>query len=921
MGWPRLTRAGRPVAVRSRRLLFLTYLALEGPVERRRLAAAFWDGQEPEAARSRLRLELHRIARSDLRDAVVIDGETVAVQLTCDAVALADAVRAGRWAEVADLARGPLLAEAAVDVPALQAWLEAARARYAGWARDSLEQLAGAADRAGDAPGALEAEQRLLDLDPYSEEVCARVLARLHALGRVQDAATLEARFRIRYRDELGAAPRLPSSAQRSPLTPERPAARRPSLEAPPFVGRDATLRALDAWAQTAARVALLTGEAGVGKTRLAHEWTGRRGERALVLRGSQLGQGVPFSVVGECLHHIGEARLQALAPVWRAELASVWPDLAPDQRARPASNLPRLLEAVSEALYVGLEGTLIVLDDLHWFDPSSVQAVAHALNRWRLPGPLRILATARPGELNSHGPVLAWLDDLERSVTLTRTEVPPLTEMSVLNLIRQLSGSHQATGFARKLHALSGGNAYALLAFLQGLIERDVLRAPEEEHLPWTLTVDLDHLDRHLPSTLRDRLVQAVSGAGRPALRWMETAALLAPPFDFQAVQAGSGLTEDDALTALEQATAHRWIEAADPAGYRVRHDLLRHALQHQLQRERKRVVHGRVAAHLIRTAGAPAQVAHHLQQAGDRSGAVPYWLDATQQAEAVWAHEEVLDTLAHALECEDDANRRTDLHLRRCQHFKALNDLGGWDAELGLLAATLQGTSEASDTQRLAYVRERTHLLWRSGDHAQALAFSEPWSHGAVTPERTALLHDRAVILYRDDRTGEALKILETALADLDPAWTRLEANLHNALVLCCLELGLIRRGLAHAEHAIELFGNLQLRDGLASAHANQALIHAALDDRAAQRHALETALRHATEAQNIHLQRQCLESCCDIATEDGDWPRAATLATRGLELSELMTDHTGIQDFQARLTRLRSAHRPPPTHSNPA
>ena len=909
VGWPQMRLGGELIAVRPRRLLFFSFLTLEGPVDRGKLAACFWDGLDPEVARSRLRLELHRIAHSNLGSSLRVSGESIEVQVQSDALDLSAASRAEQWAEVARLYRGPLLSNQAVDTPALQAWLEATRAEYAERARLALIELAADADRRGDAVSALTSERQLLELDPYSEAACARVVDRLQGLGRLDEAAALGLQFQVRYRADVGrptvSMPPLPHWVR----GPDRPAVLRPTIRDPPCVGREAVFRQLHTWMNSSSPVVLLTGEGGVGKTRVVEEWLRQRGEEGLVLRGGQLVQSVPFSVVGEALHRIGEVRLRALPSDLKAELAFLWPELVPDQRKKRASSRLRLLEAISEALFLVSEGTVLVLDDLHWFDPSSVQVLHHALWRWRLKGTVpRLLATARPAELAEHASVLAWLQEIESSGDLTRSEVRPLSEMAVLQLIRQLSGSQQATRFARKLYGLSGGNAYALLAFLQGLVDQGALKTTGEE--VWSLTVDLDGLNQYLAPSLRDRLCQMIGLVGRPALRWMEAAALLSPPFDFEAARAGSGLDEESALSAHDQALAHRWIVPAPPSGYRLSHELLLHALQGQLQVDRTRVIHRRIASWLERPGANPAQLAHHLEESGDRLRAYPFWKEAVSQAVLVWAHGEALALLEHALACQDDPDVRVELHSQRFTHFKALNDLEGWSVELDRLARLLNEPGVGGDTgpAYLAYVRQRTHLLWRKGDLAQALDFSKPWSQGEASDERVALLHDRAQMLYQLGRSQEASDVLLGALEHIRPDQNRLAANLHNALTLCAVDLKQIDAALEHSAWAIRMFAELNLKHGLASAHGNRAMISAAVRDRAAQRRELEQALRYAAEGKNVYLERQCLEALCDVVTEDADWSVGLALATRGLELCESSIDQQGVQAFQTRIDSLK-------------
>ena len=480
LGLPQLRQGTTFLPVRPNRLMFLSFLALEGPVNRGTLAACFWEDFDPAVARSRLRLELHRVRQSALGAALSVTGESVQLNVECDAVKAREAYAAREWERVAAAYRGEFLATLAVDMPMLQAWLESWRSTFARQMEGALQQLVAAADRNGDSEEALRHHSRLLELNPYSDELCRDVVARLYQLGRPDEAQTCEARYRARALADLG----LSLPANTVPARPSVQPRAVPNLtlppSEPPLVGREALWAELDAWTQSPSPVLLLIGEGGVGKSRLANEWRYRQGKPAFTVQGVELGRGVPYYAIGEALRDVDPAVFQSLKLVWQAELAALWPDIFPESVVGNASTPLRLLEALTEALWAAMPENLLVLEDLHWMDVASIHVLAHALKRWQTRGDApRLLATARPGELAEQDQALAWLAELEREGEARRLVVPPLSQGAVLGLIRQLSGSHQATGFARRLHALSGGNVYALLAFLQGLEDQEVLERP----------------------------------------------------------------------------------------------------------------------------------------------------------------------------------------------------------------------------------------------------------------------------------------------------------------------------------------------------------------------------------------------------------------------------------------------------------
>ena len=279
LGLPQLRQGTTFLPIRPNRLLFLSFLALEGPVDRGTLAACFWEDFDPAVARSRLRLELHRVRQSALGPALSVTGESVQLNIECDAVKAREAYAAREWERVAAAYRGDFLATLAVDMPMLQAWLESWRSTFARQVEGALQQLVAAADRNGDSEDALRYHTRLLELNPYSDDICRDVVARLHRLGRPDEAQTCEARYRARAVADLGLS--LPVTAPPVRLAVHPQAVSDPSLppREPPLVGREILWANSDDWTQSPSPMLLLIGEGGVGKSRLATEWCRQAGE------------------------------------------------------------------------------------------------------------------------------------------------------------------------------------------------------------------------------------------------------------------------------------------------------------------------------------------------------------------------------------------------------------------------------------------------------------------------------------------------------------------------------------------------------------------------------------------------------------------------------------------------------------------
>ncbi len=910
--------------LRPRRLALLAYLALEGPQMRARLGAVFFADVEPAQARSKLRLELHRALQSPLEAHLHADGELIAVErVTCDALEVQAHLHAGRWVDALELMRGEFLEGLGFeDAPELQAWLTERRNQFAAAQVRALEGLVAASAAAGDANTALGWQREVVRLQPFSEAACDALTRRLEGLGRRGEALSEQEAFQERFRQEFGMEPLLTHNMggrgtvlETMPEAVSEPA--RPSLRDPPLVGREGIWAQLTEWrdrtstsSPSSNQTVLLVGESGVGKSRLASAFAATLPGAVLTLRGASSGRERPFEAVLGFLRRTGASSLATLEPRVAATLAGVLPDVFVANGA-PVSSQARLLEALSRALRAALDGAgALVLEDVHWLDASSVRVMELTEARLRDEGAgLRILATARPGELRANAVLARWLADLEGAERLQRLEVAPLSEVAVLRLLRLLSGSPRATAFAQKLYTLSSGNPYALLSFLGGLVSRGALEVGDAGG--WRLRVALDDLSHELPATLREVLLYTVEALGTPTLRLLEAAALRGDAFDLPSVQAGSELLAREAETALERALEHRLAVPMGGRTYRLEHDLLRVALSGNLDAERAAATHLRLARHLDGVAAPPAERAWHWQMGGARDTARPLWLEAAQDAANLWAHREALYALAHALECTDDVLERLALHSKRCFHHKSLNDLEAWRVEVETAEALIDQHLEGEEVQRegLRVARQRVHLLWRGGEPSKALEHSLLWTSGGLTHERAGLLHDQAMILLDLQQRDRAAHVLQTTLKGLREDQGLLIANVHNALAQVALEQERFEAALEHSCRAVVGFELLGLKDGLASALGNQAEIYQRTGRHAARRSALERALNVADQSGNRYLTRRCLFVLCQLCWEAQDWDAGIAHATRGVELSEEEGDALNSQQFAEMIEGFRA------------
>ncbi|MFN8201945.1 MAG: AAA family ATPase [Solirubrobacteraceae bacterium] len=439
-----------PLPPSRRACELLAWLALHpGEHPRGIVAATFWPDVLDTSARASLRSAAWsaRKALGPAGDALVATRDRVALRCTTDLQRFDELVHDGRLEAAAVLCRGPLLAELDDD------WVLEARDRHAERLGTVLTALA---DAAPTPQAAVEHARRRLALDPLDEAAARDLMRRLAAAGDRPGALAVHDRLADRLRTQLGLAPapetRELAAQLRAPpaAEPDRPAAAPP---APALVGRDAELAELLAATAPGRRaVAVLVGEAGIGKTCLAAELLAHAasgGARTASCAALELGGPAPFQLWAELVRDLADA---VPAPPsnarWPEELAAIAPSLPMrfDRTAPvPAAVTPelaraRLFEAVVDMLeHACADRPLTLLfEDVHAADAPSLELLSYALRRFdRLP--IAAVLTRR------QVPARADLDALlhahrARGGTVTEIALPPLSRPDVDALIRQVA-------------------------------------------------------------------------------------------------------------------------------------------------------------------------------------------------------------------------------------------------------------------------------------------------------------------------------------------------------------------------------------------------------------------------------------------------------------------------------------------------
>jgi len=455
-------------------------------------------------------------------------------------------------------------------------------------------------------------------------------------------------------------------------------------------VGRDFEHAALDRFLECAAdgtrQIVFVSGEPGIGKTTLIDLFLaalgpgsdagagptgsseGRRLPPVWIGRGQcveQYGQGEPFLPIMQALdslsRHGGRGELVSVlrqaAPTWLAELPSLI-DIEERQRlSRPSNPAPawnRMLRELAEALetlsaprFDGSRAVLVlVLEDLHWADPSTIDLLAVVARR-REPARLLVIASYRTGEpLHTDAPLRALLQELRVHSIGNELALGPISESDVASYLATRFGGAIPADVIRRLHCRSDGNPLFLIDIVRDLVANGLIAnadgAWKVEGIAAAVGVTTPSSIRQLVGRQRDRmaagdcrLLEAASVAGSEFSSYELAAALECDVTDVE--ESCLRLAERDQFVRLDG--VHAWPDCTEAMRFRFLHELYREVWRGRVTAALRRTWHLRIGECKERAYGVAAhqiasELAEHFAQGGDLWRAVAYHGEANRQA-----------------------------------------------------------------------------------------------------------------------------------------------------------------------------------------------------------------------------------------------------------------------------------------------
>ena len=673
--------ADHPVTtVNTNRLQSLiAYLILHGdtPQPREGLAFALWPGSSESQARTNLRQLLHHLKRALPAECNLLETTHLTVRWRHDGSCAVDIVdfqaaiaQAARARTENDRAREIQLLTTAAQVyeddllPSLyDDWLMPVREEYRKRISEVLQRLAGLFEEQKEYAAAIPYAERLVALDPLAE-AHHQLLIRLHAANHDRSSALRAYHQCMRVlRREMGVEPgpttvelfeRILKAEPEAGTSPE-PVSE--SLAARLFahlqkaralIGRTQEWHQLtSAWeaaAEGGPRVALIIGEPGIGKTRLADELYQacmRQGHAAARSR-CYAGQGqVAYAPVAEWL------RSDAVRASWttlKSEQAVELARLVPEIREQfPNVELPgvgqpsplterwqrlRFYECVSAALGKSRKPLLLYLDDMQWCDPDTFEWLNSLLTS---PAAARVLllGTVRAEETTREHPFTRFITWLRQSALVLEIPLQPLNEEETAELARLESAKPVPGEKLSEIVRATRGNPLFVVESVRAGLESTRVHA-----------------------VIAARLGQLSASSYELA----GVASVIGRPFSFDLLQNAMDWDEASVSQALDELWRRRIIESRGASEYDFTHDRLREVACEELTLVRRRYFHRRVARALAEVYRSEieswnGQIAAHFEQAGMAEEAIEHYRGAAAYAHARYADTEAADLLRRAL------------------------------------------------------------------------------------------------------------------------------------------------------------------------------------------------------------------------------------------------------------------------------
>jgi DNA-binding SARP family transcriptional activator len=744
----------------TRKVIELLLALIDQPQQRLtidQLSDRLWPARDPDAARKNLHVAIGHLRRAlepDLKrpaDSTYlitegdtyqlrIDGWTIDVQLFDQHLRIAQLAQADqKWIEAVAEFRAALAlyrGDYLIDVRDAE-WTLTSREKYREARLDALEQLAECYARLKQPRAELEAAQQVVAVDPLRESAWRLIMSAHTTLGEAGLALRAYHTCATNLQSELNIAPSLETLQlyqhllNDSSLPTVYIQLSTSNLQSQ-LVGREQEWSGLqNAWhlaATTQPIVVLLQGEVGIGKTRLAEEFSQWAARQNIAVSKAQCYANESALAYAPVTAALRSRPLPKLTALWRTEIARLLPEVLSDRPDLPPPGplsetwqQQRFFEALAHAILDrSTDGTLILIDDVQWCDRDSLDWLIYFVRFAAQTNPrscLLLLLTLRPDEIDDQHPLPTVLAGLRRHRQLIEIAVPPLDQQATEQLAVNISGAEIDRDQATALYAETEGNPLFIVETMRS--HSAISPRPTFE----------------LTSTIHSVIEARLANLSPQAHELAGVAATIGRTFTFDVLSKAATLSPDELVRAIDELWQRRIVREQGSDAYDFSHGKLGEVAYAKLSAARKHLLHRRVAEALLalnandldRVSG---QIASHFERASLPMQALPYYVRAGDAAQRVYANEAAIEFYQHALQLAgQDSNLPYNIVLKLGEVWQ---HIGQWrEAETAYQQAreAAQQKNDQAALARSQLALGRVSAL--KGSYQDALTYLEEAQH----------------------------------------------------------------------------------------------------------------------------------------------------------------------------------------------